>query len=101
MIEITLRAKERLQEISSLLRIYVDSGGCAGYQYIFSLISTEEMQSDDTRIDAVVIDKMSIPFLKNCTLDYVSDLSGASFVIKNPGAKSSCGCGQSFTPSML
>nr|WP_314438399.1 iron-sulfur cluster insertion protein ErpA [uncultured Brevundimonas sp.] len=81
-----------------LLRVAVDGGGCSGFQYRFELIETAE--DDDLRIEcdgqAAVIDPVSVPFLKNAQIAYVDELAGAQFVVNNPNASSSCGCGVSF-----
>ncbi|WP_292225859.1 iron-sulfur cluster insertion protein ErpA [Brevundimonas sp.] len=81
-----------------LLRVAVDGGGCSGFQYRFELIETAE--DDDLRIEAegqaAVIDPVSVPFLKNSQIAYVDELAGAQFVVNNPNASSSCGCGVSF-----
>lgn len=82
-----------------LLRVAVDGGGCSGFQYRFELVETAE--DDDLRIEtdgqAAVIDPVSIPFLKGSEIAYVDELAGAQFVVKNPNAASSCGCGVSFS----
>lgn len=81
-----------------LLRVAVDGGGCSGFQYRFELIETAE--EDDLHIQAdgqtAVIDPVSVPFLKNSQIAYVDELAGAQFVVNNPNASSSCGCGVSF-----
>ena len=81
-----------------LLRVAVDGGGCSGFQYRFELI--EAAEDDDLRIEAdgqaAVIDPVSVPFLKNSQIAYVDELAGAQFVVNNPNASSSCGCGVSF-----
>ncbi|MEI8320807.1 MAG: iron-sulfur cluster insertion protein ErpA [Alphaproteobacteria bacterium] len=82
-----------------ILRISVDSGGCSGFQYVFSF--EESTQKDDLVFEhtgaKVIIDPTSFEFLKNSQLDYVEELIGSYFTIKNPNAQSSCGCGSSFT----
>lgn len=83
------------------LRIFVSGGGCSGFQYGFTF--DENQEENDSLIEAdgvkVLVDAMSGNYLKGAEVDYVEDLSGAQFVIKNPNAESSCGCGQSFTPN--
>ena len=80
-------------------RVMVDAGGCSGFQYIFSL--DKETRDDDHLFTihgvTVVVDEASLPFLKESHLDYVEDMMGSSFQVKNPNAKSSCGCGSSFS----
>ncbi len=82
-----------------LLRVAVDGGGCSGFQYRFELVETAA--ADDLRIEtdgqAAVIDPVSLPFLKGSEIAFVDDLSGAQFVVRNPNAASSCGCGVSFS----
>ena len=81
------------------LRVFVTGGGCSGFQYGFKLDSEEAF--DDDLIDfghfRVLLDSLSYPYLYGSELDYVEDLSGAKFIIKNPNAKTTCGCGESFT----
>ena len=80
------------------LRVYISGGGCSGFQYRFELVETAE--DDDLRIQAdgqaALIDPVSIPFLKGSEIAYVDELAGAQFVVSNPNAASSCGCGVSF-----
>ena len=82
-----------------LLRVAVDGGGCSGFQYRFELVDGPE--ADDLVVrrggQAVVIDAVSVPFLKDSEIAFVDELAGAQFVIRNPNAASSCGCGVSFS----
>ncbi len=82
-----------------LLRVAVDGGGCSGFQYRFELV--DGPQADDLVVrrdgQAVVIDPVSVPFLKDSEIAFVDELAGAQFVIRNPNAASSCGCGVSFS----
>ena len=88
------------------LRVYVTGGGCSGLQYGFNFVT--ELSEDDTLIQIsspeenpsvqVVIDPLSYPYLLGAEVDYQSGLYGAKFVVKNPNAKATCGCGSSFTP---
>jgi len=82
-----------------LLRVAVDGGGCSGFQYRFELVDGPEADDLVVRRDgqAVVIDPVSIPFLKDSEIAFVDELAGAQFVIRNPNAASSCGCGVSFS----
>ena len=84
---------------SSKFRVYVTGGGCSGFQYGFKF--DDDQAFDDDVIDfgsfQVLIDSLSYPYLFGSTLDFVEDLSGAKFVINNPNAKTTCGCGESFT----
>lgn len=81
------------------LRVYVSGGGCSGFQYGFTF--DEDMSEDDTRVDkggvTVLIDSTSIQYLTGAQIDYKEDLSGAQFVIRNPNATTTCGCGSSFS----
>lgn len=81
------------------LRIMISSGGCSGFSYSFTL---DDKITDDDEIfnfDGVdlVVDEASIPFVEGSELDYVTDLMGSSFQMKNPNATSECGCGSSFS----
>lgn len=87
------------EELGTKFRVYVTGGGCSGFQYGFKFDS--ETAFDDDVIDfdyfSVLLDSMSYPYLYGSTLDFIEDLSGSKFVIKNPNAKTTCGCGESFT----
>ena len=99
-------AIEKLRELISeennpnlMLRVFVQGGGCSGMSYGFTF---EEVQNDDDFDFAyeevkVVIDSMSMQYLQGATIDYKEDLMGASFVIENPQAQTTCGCGSSFS----
>ncbi len=82
-----------------MLRVAVEGGGCSGFQYQFDLV--EAAADDDLRIErdgaAILVDEVSLPFLKGAEVDFVDELAGAEFRIHNPNAKSSCGCGVSFS----
>lgn len=82
----------------SMLRVAVSGGGCSGYQYGFSfdIVRTDEDRLFERDGAAVVVDEISLDLLNGAQIDYVEDLSGASFSIRNPNASSSCGCGNSF-----
>ena len=86
-------------ELGSRFRAYVTGGGCSGFQYGFKFDS--EVAFDDDVIEfgnfSVLLDSMSYPYLYGSTLDFVENLSGSKFVINNPNAKTTCGCGESFT----
>ena len=98
-------AARRLAELGKdeghpvMLRVAVDGGGCSGFQYRFELIETAE--PDDIRIEAggqaAVVDAVSLPFLTGSEIAFVDELAGAQFVVRNPNAASSCGCGVSFS----
>jgi len=82
-----------------MLRVAVDGGGCSGFQYRFELVEAAEVE--DIRIEAAgqaaLVDPVSLPFLKGSEIAFVDDLAGAQFVVRNPNAASSCGCGVSFS----
>lgn len=81
------------------LRVYISGGGCSGFQYGFTF--DEEVNDDDTLVQnggvTVLIDAMSVQYLNGAEIDYKEDLSGAQFVIRNPNASTTCGCGSSFS----
>ena len=82
-----------------MLRVAVDGGGCSGFQYRLDLVQAAE--ADDIRIETdgqtALVDAVSLPFLKGSEIAWVDELAGAQFVIRNPNAASSCGCGVSFS----
>ncbi|MBP1149951.1 MULTISPECIES: iron-sulfur cluster insertion protein ErpA [unclassified Methylocaldum] len=81
------------------LRVYITGGGCSGFQYGFTF--DDAVNEDDTQIVKngviVLIDSMSIQYLTGAEIDYTEDLSGSQFVIRNPNAATTCGCGSSFS----
>ena len=81
------------------LRVYVQGGGCSGFQYGFTF--DEEVQEGDTEIEnagvTLLVDPMSVQYLMGAEIDYREDLSGAQFIIRNPNAATTCGCGSSFS----
>jgi iron-sulfur cluster insertion protein len=81
------------------LRVFVQGGGCSGFQYGFTF--DEEVTDEDTRMDrggvTLLIDPMSLQYLMGAEIDSKEDLQGAQFVIKNPNATTTCGCGSSFS----
>lgn len=104
-VRLTERAAKRIGEIlrgeagAAMLRVAVTGGGCSGFQYDFCI---DEARTDDdiliARDDAkVLIDPVSLDFLKGAEIDFVEEMIGAAFRINNPNATSSCGCGTSFS----
>lgn len=101
---VTDRAFARLAEIAMTtgdtraLRVAVEGGGCSGFQYDIRL---DEAAGDDLVLQKggqrVLVDAVSLPFLTNAVIDYSDEVIGARFVIENPNASSSCGCGTSFS----
>ena len=81
------------------LRVYVTGGGCSGFQYGFSF--DHEIDEEDTCISKsganLLIDPLSLQYLSGSTIDYVEDLTGSKFIVKNPNAVTTCGCGESFS----
>lgn len=106
MIEITESAKNKIVDILAeennpkvSLRTFVQGGGCSGFSYGFTL--DEEKNEDDFEFPLdtfkVLVDAMSMQYLQGATIDYKEELMGSSFVIRNPNAQTTCGCGSSFS----
>lgn len=106
-LELTPNAAKRIRSLAEkqgepqrALRLAVDSGGCSGFQYKFDLVEAHKASAEDCVIERdgakLVIDMVSLGFVRGSQLDFVSDLSGERFEVKNPQAESSCGCGSSF-----
>ena len=89
--------EERNPELK--LRVYISGGGCSGFQYGFSF--DEEQAADDIAVDndgvTLLIDPLSFQYLVGAQVDYAENLQGAQFVIRNPNAATTCGCGSSFS----
>ena len=106
MITLTENAQKKVQSIlqnegdEARLRMLVQGKGCAGLTYGFEI--TDEVETGDTEIEAglvnVVIDDFSMPYLQGSVVDFVESITGSKFDIKNPNARSQCGCGDSFNP---
>lgn len=104
-LRMTAAAARRINAIAAgappgrMLRVTVEGGGCSGFQYKFELVG--EAASEDLIVERegarLVIDPVSLGYLAGAELDFVDDLIGASFKLKNPNAQSSCGCGTSFS----
>ena len=103
-ITISERAARRIAEIlaaedAALMRVSVEGGGCSGFRYRFDLI--KEGAPDDILVERdgarVVVDPVSLDFVKGSEIDFVEDLIGSSFKINNPNVTASCGCGTSFS----
>lgn len=102
--KVTDRAFARLAEIAEAtgdarpLRVAVEGGGCSGFQYDIKL---DDAAPDDLVLEKdgvkVLVDSVSLPFLENAVIDFTEELIGARFVVQNPNATSSCGCGTSFS----
>ena len=100
---VTKRAFERLAEIGAAsdgkaLRVAVEGGGCSGFQYDIKL---DAPAPDDLVLEGagekVVVDTVSLPFLAGAVIDFADEIIGARFIIENPNATTSCGCGTSFS----
>lgn len=104
-IALTERAARRIAQLASseptakLFRVSVEGGGCSGFQYRFDMV--EAADASDLTIERdgarLVVDSVSLGYLQGSEVDFIDDLMGASFRIRNPNAQSSCGCGTSFT----
>ena len=104
-VTVSERAAKRIAEIlrsehtSAMLRLAVTGGGCSGFQYNFALDETR--MDDDLVVErdgaTILIDPVSLDFLKGAEIDFSNDLIGAAFKVNNPNAQSSCGCGTSFS----
>jgi len=106
LLHVTNSAVEKVRELVEdegnadlKLRVYVTGGGCSGFQYGFTF--DEKLAEDDSLVEVegigVVVDALSYPFLTGATVDYEHGLSGSRFVVSNPNASSTCGCGASFS----
>ena len=106
MIEITQEAANRINELkeeqenpSLFLRLSVNGGGCSGFQYTFTLDS-EKTGDDETYTQSnaeVVVDNVSLSLLNGAIIDFEDEMAGSKFIVKNPNATTSCGCGNSFS----
>ena len=97
-----MKVGELIREEDNLdlkLRVYVAGGGCSGFQYGFTF--DETVEDGDTMIEncgvTLLVDPLSVQYLAGAEIDYNEDLQGAQFVIRNPNASSTCGCGSSFS----
>ncbi len=106
LLEVTDAACSKVSELLSdednkdlNLRVYVTGGGCSGFQYGFKF--DDNSTDDDTRIEkngmTLLVDALSIQYLAGSTVDYIDGLEGARFVVNNPNATATCGCGSSFS----
>jgi iron-sulfur cluster insertion protein len=102
MITLTVNAKEQVNEIlmdeqAPYIRAFISGGGCSGFNYGFKI--ENQMEEDDILVEEnFIVDALSMQHFLGATIDYTSDkLKGSQFVIKNPNAKTTCGCGSSFS----
>ena len=103
-INLSSNAIKRIKDLlpdhnAKYFRVYVTGGGCSGFQYGFKFDESPEGDDDVVNFDGftLLLDSLSYPYLYGSTLDYVEDLSGSRFLVINPNAKTTCGCGESFT----
>jgi iron-sulfur cluster insertion protein len=107
-IKVTDNAFKRVDELINLesnpslsLRVVVDGGGCSGFVYNYALVPSSDITKDDYIIEKdnikVVIDEISQKFMVDCIIDFIEELGSSYFEIKNPNAKTKCGCGNSFS----
>jgi iron-sulfur cluster insertion protein len=104
-IDLTAAAAARVAAIAAkqgkpaMLRLSVDGGGCAGFQYVFGLADAPAEDDISASRDGVtlVVDPVSLDLVRGCSVDYVESLGGAAFKVENPNAASGCGCGSSFS----
>jgi len=103
MLTITESAKNKIADILSeennptlRVRAFVQGGGCQGFSYGFSL--EEQQNEDDFEVDGILVDSMSMQYMTGAKIDWQESDMGASFVIDNPQAETTCGCGSSFSP---
>jgi iron-sulfur cluster insertion protein len=105
-INLSARAVQKVRELVSeeenedlKLRVFITGGGCSGFQYGFTF--DELVADDDTAIErggvTVLVDPMSFPYLAGSEVDYTEGLEGSRFVVNNPNATATCGCGSSFS----
>jgi iron-sulfur cluster insertion protein len=105
-LNLTARAVDKVRELiaeegnqSLMLRVYITGGGCSGFQYGFSF--DEDSADDDTRVEkdgvVVLVDPMSYQYLVGAEVDYTEGLEGSRFIVVNPNAATTCGCGASFS----
>ena len=100
-IELTVQAKEQIEKIidkdkaKKYFRISVKGGGCSGFKYNFSF--DNNVDKDDVLFERVIIDKASLEIISGSVVDFKKEMIGESFVINNPKATASCGCGLSFS----
>jgi len=82
-----------------MLRVFISGGGCSGFQYGFTF--DETMEDGDSQVEnqgvRLIVDPMSVQYLMGAEIDYKEDLQGAQFIIRNPNAQTTCGCGSSFS----
>jgi iron-sulfur cluster insertion protein len=101
MLTLTADASEKIKDLLAeegnpdlKVRLFIQGGGCSGFNYGFTF--DEIMNEDDWEIEGLIVDAMSMQYLEGATIQWKKELMGSSFVIDNPNAKQTCGCGSSF-----
>ena len=99
-VSLTDNANEKISTIlkgDEFIRLYIQGGGCSGFQYMFDVVP--EMEEDDIQVPGsrLLIDPLSYQYIENSVIDYINELVGSKFIVNNPQATTTCGCGQSFT----
>ena len=105
-IELSTRAAHKVRELIDVeandrlkLRVFVTGGGCSGFSYGFTF--DEQIEQDDAVIEEsqvqLLVDSLSYPYLSGSKIDYLEDLQGSRFIVENPNAETTCGCGNSFS----
>ena len=105
-IHFSIRAANKVRDLIDMegndalkLRVFITGGGCSGFSYGFTF--DEDVADDDALVEndgvTMVVDSMSYPYLAGSEVDYKEDLQGSQFVVQNPNASSTCGCGNSFS----
>ena len=100
-LEFTESARSQINKITQsddkkkYFRISVQGGGCSGFKYNFSF--DDKIQLDDVKFDKTIVDKVSLDIIAGSTIDFKTEMIGESFIINNPKASASCGCGLSFS----
>ncbi|HEY8550441.1 MAG TPA: iron-sulfur cluster insertion protein ErpA [Vicinamibacterales bacterium] len=108
MINVTVAAAEKINELlaeenkpNAGLRVFVQGGGCSGFQYGLMIEDADAATEADQQIESngirLFVDPISVRYLKGAEVDFVDNLAGGGFTIRNPNAKSTCGCGSSFS----
>jgi len=99
-VSLTDNAIEKISTIlkgNEFIRLYIQGGGCSGFQYMFDVVPA--MEEDDIQVPGsrLLIDPLSYQYIENSVIDYINELVGSKFIVNNPQATTTCGCGQSFT----
>lgn len=99
-VTVTENANNKITTIlksSEFIRLYIQGGGCSGFQYMFDVVSEKEEDDIQVPVSRLLIDPLSYQYIEDSQIDYTSDILGSKFIVNNPQATTTCGCGQSFT----